>query len=421
MDEPVVLVVDNFADLAQYIVDLLENIEKKDVVVLATERSYRLRYLQTVLSGMDFKLYDRIPLTDKEVARLFDQYLHYGLLGDHGILKDRAAFSRKILTDPIAVACCRIMNDFKPLDRIVNDLLEATSSTSLDRYLVATIARLTFSGGVRYEVLTSSLNNLGLREQLKATHPMPLAYSDKAKNFVVPENSTLGDRVLHLISGTDRERLLRCFVALANAIAPRVNRTTIINRSPEARMTGRLFDYDDTIRKFLGEEADSFYAQTRDSWKWNSRYWEQVALMNLAHYYSIPNTDAGTAHLLAAIQHARHAVSIELHPFPLTTLGKVLMTQMLGEGGPKAEIFEEALMRLGKAIELETRWMRSAPQPYFSLFNGVIGYLDHGGALSSKQIETISRYMDNAETRFAKRIEINQLLVELRRKLGKFF
>ena len=60
-------------------------------------------------------------------------------------------------------------------------------------------------------------------------------------------------------------------------------------------MVGRLFDYDDVVSKWLQDEADNFYDRTRDAWKWNSRYWGQVALLNLAHYYNDPNTDVGNS------------------------------------------------------------------------------------------------------------------------------
>ena len=418
MDEPVVLIVDNFADHASYVVDLLSEIEKKDAIILATERSYRLKYLKTLLYGTDFMLHDHVPLREQDVARLIEQYLKYGLIGDHNALKQRADFGRRALADPIAIVCCRIMNDFKPLDRIVRDLLRATSSEDLDRYIIATIARSTFSGGVRDEILRSAVNNTGFRGQLETPHPLPLAYSDREKTFIIPFNSTLGDRVLTRIRETDRKRLLKCFVALANAVAPRVNRSTIIKRLPEARMVGRLFDYDDVVSKWLQDEADNFYDRTRDAWKWNSRYWGQVALLNLAHYYNDPNTDVGNSFLTAAVQHARHGVSIELHPFPLTTLGTILMAQMVMEGSPRADIFEEALQRLGKAIELESQWWRSAPQPYFSLFNGIVNYLDQGGVLSTAQTRTIKRHIDTAETRFPRHNDVHRSLGELQRRLS---
>jgi hypothetical protein len=417
VDFPLVIVVDNFADQVGAIIELLGIIEKKDVVCLAAERSYRSKYLQIYLGVTKQKIYDELPLRENDVSRLIDQYLKFGLIGDHTALKNRIEFNKRIVSDPIAIACCRIMNDFSPLDKIVNDLMKAVSSEELDRYLVAAIARLTFTGGVRYEILNSAVNNVGFIAQMESDHALPLAYSDKMRTFVVPENTTLGERVLLAVAELDRKRLLKCFVALANGIAPRVNRQMIIRRSPEARMTTRLFDYDDVVRRLLKDDAGAFYEKVRTAWKWNSRYWEQVALLNLTYYYGSTDSEIGKQYLLDAVQHARHAVSIEHHPFTLSTLGKVLMTQSLSTGTPRSEMFDEALARLSVAIELEGRWARSAPHPYFSLFNGTISYLEHGGVLTAKQVETIKGHMQSAQTRFLKDNEVHELLGSLGRRM----
>ena len=180
----------------------------------------------------------------------------------------------------------------------------------------------------------------------------------------------------------------------------------IIRRSPEAKTAQRLFNYDDSVGRYLKEHADSFYLQTRDVWRWNSRYWEQVALLHLAHYFRRPNTSEGLASLTESVQHARHAVSVELHPFPLSTLGKVLMTQMLVKGMSKSAIYDEAFQKLEQAIDLESSWARIAPQPYASLFSGTAKYLEAGGELNSNQLTKVRRFMDEAERKFARDTEI---------------
>ena len=69
------------------------------------------------------------------------------------------------------------------------------------------------------------------------------------------------------------------FTKLANGIAPRVNRKAIRMRTPEARLAGRLFDADKIVAPLLRAHSEDFYVAAKDAWEWNSRYWEQRALL----------------------------------------------------------------------------------------------------------------------------------------------
>lgn len=101
------------------------------------------------------------------------------------------------------------------------------------------------------------------------------------------------------------------FVSLATVLASYVNRDAIRRQLPEARLAGRLLDLDDTVRPSLGEATDQFYLKIKPYWEWNSRYWEQRALLELDRDDKL------------ALMYAQHAVGIERHPLPLTTLAKV--------------------------------------------------------------------------------------------------
>ena len=67
---PLVIVVDNFADQVTSFQTILDTIEKKDVVVLAGERSYRTKYITQALSGLEFRLFVRARLGKDEVSQL---------------------------------------------------------------------------------------------------------------------------------------------------------------------------------------------------------------------------------------------------------------------------------------------------------------------------------------------------------------
>jgi hypothetical protein len=128
--------------------------------------------------------------------------------------------------------------------------------------------------GVRAEILNAFTDQTGWAEQFKVSHPLPIVYYDGAqKNFIVPQNSTLATLILKRISDTDKDGLLKIFIDLANALAPRVNPRTITLRTPEARLAGRLFDYDQVTESLLGGLSERFYAAVEPAWQWNSRYW----------------------------------------------------------------------------------------------------------------------------------------------------
>ena len=78
-------------------------------------------------------------------------------------------------------------------------------------------------------------------------------------------------------------------------------------------------------------------------WDWNSRYWEQFALLKLDR--SVRSKGADRIGLLSqSISHARHAIRIEKHPFTLTTLGRILLehVKQVPEGSERSfgEAFE---------------------------------------------------------------------------------
>lgn len=417
IDGPLVIFVDNLSDQASSISDLITRLEKKDLVIVAAERAYRLRYLRQVLGDGSYHVFQNLSLYPDEASRLIDIYAKFGLVGGQKRLSDTKQLHKGIVGDPIAVACCRIMNEFKPLDRIAQDLAKDSNEIELKRYLLVAIAQHCFMGGLRYEIYASRFGELAPRSQFDTQHPLPLTFAHESKSFVITENATIAERVLALTAGSNQTLLLEVFVALANGVAPRVNRRMIIRRTPEAKLSGRLFDYDDVVRRFLGSHSVDFYARTRTAWTWNSRYWEQVALLNLATYYERKNTSEGDSALESAVQHARHAVSVELHPFTLSTLGKILMARMLSSGDAFTAIYSEAFDKLIKAIELEASWARSAVQPYVSLFNGAIGYLDRGGVHSSRQLERLKTVIIGAESRFVRDVEVQETLEKLRSKI----
>jgi len=408
VDGPVVVVIDNLAEQAAALPDLLDRLEKPDVIFVCAERAYRMNYIKQVLAGLKFDFIGKLPMSVTQARRLIERYADAGAIGDHTVIKRKNEFANRIQNDPIAVACCRILNDFRPLDRIVDSVTADASRPALERYLGASLAQHCFYGGVRYEILIAAFGATGAAAQFEVNYPLPLDYYDDARRFVIPENATLSDKILERYAARDPDLTLSTFTKLADELGPWVNRDTIIARAPEPRLSGRLFDFDSVVSKFLGSNAQKFYERVKSAWEWNSRYWEQVALLHLAGYHTSSDPKEAMDYLEDAVTHSRHAVSVEHHPFPLTTLGKVLLSQMLAPGMNMKESFDEAFGRLSEAISIEERRHRVAAQPYGLVFNGVINYLQAGGHLTHQQRGRLTEILAKAASKLAFDREMQQ-------------
>lgn len=414
IDDPLVIIIDNFADQAFAVADTIKAMEKTDVVFLVTERAYRDRYILQALNGINVIRRNGADLSQREADALLQNYSDAGFLGDRAAVRDADRFADKLIDDPVAVACCRIMNDFRPLDGIITSLIAQGNNTEIKRFAIAALAQHCINGGLRESLVVSSSGAIGLKEQLRPNHHLPLTISEivEGSRFVTPLNATIGQRSLMILARDKPDALLDAFVSLAKSVAPRVNRQAIRRRSPEARLAGRLFDFDEVTEKFLGANSIKFYSAVQEDWKWNSRYWEQVALLHLSTFQTQKPGADGWEQLDLAVRYARHAVVIEKHPLTLTTLGKVLLAQMLAPGVSAPGAFKEAFDRLDEAIGLEKAWLRSNAQPYVTLFRGVRDYLSMNLELTPRQVQKLNDHAGYARGVFAADQELGRIIDE---------
>ena len=415
IDGPLVIVVDNFADQSNAISDILLRVRKRDIVVLGAERSYRQQYVEQTISPIPIEPIRGLTLQPAEALRLIRLYLDRGLIGNPAAKSAPERYAPLVARDEIAVAACRILNDFRPLDSIIKSLLEAADTNARQRFLSAALAYHCQQGGLRYSILLTLANPTGLDEQLQGPHPLPLSFSDSSRrDFVVPRSAAISRRLLERVP---QRELLAIFIDLANAISARVNPRTIRMRVPEARLASRLFDYDQIVRVLLGDDfAAKFYRATKAAWQWNSRYWDQVALSKLTEYRTAASSEAKALALKEAIQHARHAVSLEQHPLSLTTLAKILLVQ-LESGLNIAEVYDEAFQCLTLAINLEEIRHRTSVQPFIILFRGTVVYIAQGGVLSNTQLDGLRNAASRAQVSFDDP-SLNDTMAELKLLLG---
>ena len=126
-------------------------------------------------------------------------------------------------------------------------------------------------------------------------------------------------RPQHRVEATVRDcmtssELFDISLRLSSALAPYVSRNAIMNRTLEARLARRLMDADGIVVPRLKREAATWFGLLERHWGWNSRYWEQRALVALKE-----------RRYQRARDYAEQAVGLEMHPLPMTTCALVMI------------------------------------------------------------------------------------------------
>ena len=386
------LFVDSLGDHIEQIGSLINDPDLvTKLVVIGAERDYRQAHLRLFASVDSPDVTNPAILRSEEILQLIESYRRFGLLGNRAMALNPDQQAKTLEADPAAVAVCRILNDFRPLRRIVESIWEAEDSDHRFMYLNAALAAFCYQGGVRYTVLQAiAPAGFSLRDMVGANRALPLIFNPRDENFVVPTNVTIAQLVLEHAAHSNLDQMSDTFCALARGLAPYVSRLGIMRRSPDARLARRLLDADKIVKPLLGSLSATFYTSVHAEWEWNSRYWEQRALLTA-------ETDLETA-----IQYARHALTIEVHPFTMTTLGNLILRKAASAATNKQELFGEAFDLLREAISTEADKSRVvAVQPYFALLRGAKKYLESGGTLSLVQFEYLNKHISQARIQLA--------------------
>lgn len=386
----IVLIVDGLADHAEQIHALFEDVRSRDrIIVVAAEREYRRGYVELVFDDTLRMTRSLQPLNQSERKQLVELYRQYGLVANADAVRRPDEFAMRLKGQAVAIAACQILNDFRPLDVIVESLWSESEAAHRLPYLCAALARHCHVAGIRYSILQSIVGpRSALSDLFTSTVPLRLTDNVEDNDYTVPMNTVIGERILHQARDKDKWLLLQAFSEIAKALAPHVNRYAVMRRSPEARLASRLFDVDKIVKPLLAENANKLYISCQLEWEWNSRYWEQRALL------------AADSDLDTALRYARHAVAIENHPFTLTTLGKLLLRQMESDftaGGPA---FDEAFEKLSQAVRREAARSRISVHPYTTIFSGTVRYLELGGKLNATQRADLTMHIANARANF---------------------
>lgn len=408
ISRPFAVVIDGIADQASALHSIVTDPRlTRPFLVICADRRYRMDHIDRLLGDLAIEYFDIEDWPRGAILQLVENYRRSGLAGSPDAVRRPEHFANRLLGDAVAICTCRILNNFKPLDAIIKSLWNDATDSARRSYTIAALAEHCYSGGLYYPILEAAQRNPDLSDQISYDCPLPLAFAED-DDYILPLHATIADRTLLLVSRERKNILFEIFLKLADALAPYVNRRTVMEQTPEARLAGRLFQADRVVEPFLGDLSQQFYEKTQDRWQWNSRYWEHRALLT-------QKTDIDTA-----VQYAKHAVAIESHPFPWTTLASVLIRKLEQSPGQRDSLFSEASDALGEVFRCEeNRAWRPTPHPYSALFHGAKVFLDLDGKLSPKRQDWILAQIDKCQRLFGRDKKLMSACAAILMKLGK--
>ncbi|WP_083808489.1 P-loop NTPase [Granulicella tundricola] len=205
---PLLLLVDNFADHAEQVQEILERLgDPSRLTVLGAERSYRNEYVRLAIGRLPHTRTSFTPLSMAECEEVLGRYQQFGLIADPGALNNPTAYARRISGEPIAISVCQILNDFRPLDRLAESLWKESTEDDASAYLSVSLAQHCYSEGVRYSILQTALGiKKSIHHLFGRSVPLKLAYNVTESDFVTTLQSVLGERVLKSVREPLRRR-----------------------------------------------------------------------------------------------------------------------------------------------------------------------------------------------------------------------
>lgn len=375
IDRKVIIFFEDIAEMIDSAYVIFKKCNQK-VLILGTERKYRIKHIQNVL-GDQFDILENDKLTKRNVKELIDRYIGYGYVASEEVLRNVYNFINEYYKKPIGMIVCTILNDYAPIDLSIPKLIGEIDDVRLRLFIIAGLAAFIGRDGIRYSMLQMLAGrNYSIDELFVYDNTFRLTINTRNSDFVRPMNQLLMDRCIVYLSEKRIDFVQSCYIELVTLLSHRVSRESMKQRTYEARLAGKLLDYDDTVKRFFGKNSIGFYSSIQKNWEWNSRFWEQFALMS------------ADRNLDKAIKYARQAVAIDNNIFPLTTLGTVLLQKSRKLRGMEAYlVFEEALSNLFRAFSLEERLGRSMVYPSRKIINGTHEYiLLHGETLIKREL-----------------------------------
>lgn len=384
----VVLVFDDCADFSKSISSLISiaNDESKRIRVVATAELKRIRGVKIDLSPSNIRLLELEPLRNEYFLSIYAKRKQKGRLGrctdldtHPAWIEFRDQFNWKLLE------WLESLEGALPLKAALNEILDigAQQGSTTRRLVMACASTHRFGYSLPFVLSTSFKSNLEIEELLESPSALSqIAYLDD-KGVRLRSTSF----AYHVWTQAERREKYEITLSLAKQLAPLVVSQSIARRTYPHRILREIMS-NDVVAADLGDLAENWYAELLPLMGWNSRYWEQRALLAIKK-----------KHDDLAYSYAKKAVSILGHQsFSHNTLGTICMRiSVRRKDDFGLARFWEGVSELETARQLAIDDLTEWEHPYVTFFTyALLAY-----RIFTVEVERISqawnRWMKSAE------------------------
>ena len=384
MNKDCLIYIDN---LAEYIHQVNEIIMKcSSVVILGTEREYRIEHIKKILVD-SVQVYNCDNVSPEETKMLVQKYLSLGHIRNTTLFQNNETLYKHTIGEQV----CLILDSYDPIQKKIPDFFRTDEQKKdLEALLLIAICCFCYKIGVNYFLIGSILpKSYNFNTLFKRDFQFRLEFNQDDRDYVLPRNKLYFMQLIEYFLKTDREMVENCYIQIVKKISPFVNRKTIKMHTPESKLLARMLDVDKNVKHFFLDDIQTFMEEIKPMCEWNSRYWEQWAL-------SLIKTDIDTA-----VSYAKTAVSLEYHPYPLTTLGKILFQKMNQSSLSEKSIYcTNALSECLCAMKEESKRRMESIHPVLTIITGLNLYMKNfpkNDALSSELCRKVYSALDTYE------------------------
>lgn len=309
-----VLIFDDCADFSSSISALVTAVgtRKLPLRIVATVESWRRRGVQADLSDASVRVVELEPVPKSHFDSIFNMRHQKGRLGrctDMGLqeawIDFRDHYNRRSLE------WLESLEGARSYRQIITDLLQSATVSPVERRLVvACAATHRFGYSLPFQLASALKGTPDIEDFVNPPSP----YADLA--YIDDKGLRLRSRSFanHVWSLASRQERYDIALYIAKQLSPLVVPQAIAQRTYAYRIIRELMDCEVTNKDFK-ESADQWYTDLLPLMGWNSRFWEQRALLA-----AMRNQDE------TAYSYAKKAVAIQPRDaFPHTTLGKICM------------------------------------------------------------------------------------------------
>ena len=413
-DSALILAIDSLADHTRQLARFVLNYPKGGprCFILAAERSGQKSYIQRSFSDVLLLNFEPIPnLTKPEALDLASKLRSAAKLGRFAGHTDQELADRFIGTTPtdwggqLIAILLDVVPGGKFLERLSSEW-QSLGDDALKTFYGCVCLAAAGEAPIKSAIAFRAIAPYDAREVFEK-------FAGKMRGLVTwfdvewlrPRHRVIAEAtVRHCMSSSE---VFDISLRLGAALAPYVSRNAIMNRTPEAKLARRLMDADGMVVSRLRRNAEEWFGLLERNWGWNSRYWEQRALVALRE-----------KRYQRARDYAEQAVGLEQHPLPMTTCALVMIVS--AEKDPslhdaqRESFLKEGVELLDDAIRRASARGWGEIHPYHVLLiHAVRVSRTILGELPNWLSEKIRSHAREASRLFSKDPEIRSALVQL--------